>query len=439
MTGQQKRAEAAGGGSALGHRQDACGGDSGRRVRGALGGERRSWLFGGLEGTAWEDTRAWARRSELAAWEARSAHGRRASGDVSQPLRDRALHEDGTPSSPSAKRARLAAKASRRVPAQPPPGVPARGRPPLTMAAAPALLRAVPSSRVGPQRAPGPCCRVCTTLRASHPPTQHPLGVRSDQGPSSQREALRGMCDQEPLWFHSKPGAAGLADATVERRHSEGSSSETPPAGLAPRPLRECTRSGLMGVISRVSPAHASGHQGPEAGRAPPGCWRRPDPGVLRLVPKRGPSGQTSSPSEGAQVPLGPQRFGYCPSLCLFVSRDRPIPCTEQPTRLPARNLSVLQEADPAPWQCVSPAHWTQTSWVHGNEGDDGRWVPGLHPCCTAAPGATQEPTSLHAQRKPPWARLSLRDRPSLPVPTFSASGESAASLSTAPFHASSR
>lgn len=130
-----------------------------------------------------------------------------------------------------------------------------------------------------------------------------------------------------------------------------------------------------MSAVSRVSPAQGSGHQAQKQEGPLPAA-----DGGLTLA--RGLSGQTSSPSEGAQVPPGPQQFCCCPSFGLLcpeigteqvrspsnrtVATDRhcrstggparaqgssdipvpsaqhtSIPCTEQPTHLPALSLSA--------------------------------------------------------------------------------------------------
>lgn len=149
--------------------------------------ERARLAVGGRDGAAWEDTGAWTRRPELAAGEAPTAHGGgTAPGDVSPALGDR----------------------------------PARGRP--------SELRA--AERVGPPRAPDPAVEFA-------PLRTHPTRPRSTHWVSGQTRVLRhserrcGVCDHEPPWFRSKPGAAGPAEppssegtarAPAPRRHLRG-------------------------------------------------------------------------------------------------------------------------------------------------------------------------------------------------------------------------
>lgn len=177
--------------AATGAPDDATTGQSGGRGRSpARRGRSTSahgWLSGGWDGAAWEDTGAWTRRPELAAGEAPTAHGGgTAPGDVSPALGDR----------------------------------PARGRP--------SELRA--AERVGPPRAPDPAVEFA-------PLRTHPTRPRSTHWVSGQTRVLRhserrcGVCDHEPPWFRSKPGAAspaeppsseGTARAPAPRRHPRG-------------------------------------------------------------------------------------------------------------------------------------------------------------------------------------------------------------------------
>lgn len=123
-----------------------------------------------------------------------------------------------------------------------------------------------------------------------------------------------------------------------------------------PAPVRQCTpRTDECGFT--CVPSTGVWPPGPEAGRAPPSCGRRPDPGARRLVPPRGLSGQTSSPSEGAQVPPRPQQFCCCPSFGLLC----PEIGTEQVRSPSNRTVATDRHCRSTAWPCQGPGQQRHT------------------------------------------------------------------------------